>query len=144
MLQSEIDTFFMNHPLKERFFAFSAEERAGCAAVAERDVLAAVADCTLSGEKQQQFLNAAIAEQTVFLLLNPEYITGTYTRTAALSSGGESRKFSDVLSPLGQRAAALISPLLNGSFADAAAGENGEDAAAPGTASAVMLKLSRG
>lgn len=109
---SEIDAFFQEHPLKERYFSVDVSERAGVAAVAQRDVLAAVAGCTVSGEEAVEFLHAAIAEQTIFLMLNPEYLTGCYTAVSTLSSGGVSRKFSGTASPLGQRAAALIAPLL--------------------------------
>lgn len=107
-----IDDFFQDHPLKERYFACSEAERAGTAAVAERDILAATAHCKIESESDKAFLLAAIAEQTVFLMLNPEYLTGCYTRTSSLSSGGGTRRFSDTASPLGQRAAALIAPLL--------------------------------
>ena len=106
MTLNEIDSFFQNHPLKERYFAILDNERAGTAAVAERDVMAAVST------EDREFLNAAIAEQTIFLILNPEYLTGAYTHTQSLSSGGENRRFQTSVSPLGQRAAALIAPLL--------------------------------
>ena len=81
-------------PLSEKYFSFAEAERAGCAAVAERDVRAALLDTAVSAEDETMFVNAAIAEQTVFLLLNPEYLTGMYTRISALASAGESKKFS--------------------------------------------------
>lgn len=112
MTLNEIDSFFQNHPLKERYFAILDNERAGTAAVAERDVMAAVSHCEINGTEDREFLNAAIAEQTIFLILNPEYLIGAYTHTQSLSSGGENRRFQTSVSPLGQRAAALIAPLL--------------------------------
>ena len=114
---SEINSFFLNHPLREEYFGFSEAERSGCAAVAERDVTAAAADADLTVAGHQALFDAAVAEQTVFLLLNPEYLTGGRTGVTAVSSGGESRKFSASDSVLGQRAAALIVPLLEKSSA---------------------------
>ena len=76
MQLSEVDLFFTEHPLKESYFSFSETERAGTLAVAERDVRAVTAGCSFQGE-QLEFFQAAIAEQTIFLLLNPEYLTGT-------------------------------------------------------------------
>ncbi len=112
MLISEINTFFQSHPLKEHYFSVNESERAGTAAVAERDVLAAVSHCTVSSEEDRGFLNAAVAEQTIFLILNPEYLTGCYSHTQSIGSGADSRRFTSSSSPLGQRAAALIAPLL--------------------------------
>ena len=112
MLITEINAFFQNHPLKEQYFAANDIVRTGTAAVAERDVLAAVSQCTVSTDEERGFLNAAIAEQTIFLILNPEYLTGCYSHIQSIGSGGESRRFTVNSSPLGQRAAALIAPLL--------------------------------
>ena len=112
MQLSKVDEFFSAHPLKEQYFNFSGPERAGTAAVALRDVRSALAGYTVK-DSEQEFFEAAVAEQTIFLLLNPEYLTGAYTRTASLSSAGNSRKFSGQESVLGQRPAALIAPLLN-------------------------------
>ncbi len=111
----EIDEFFREHPLKESYFKFSESERSGIAAVAQRDVAAAVANVSEISESKQLLLDAAIAEQTVFLMLNPEYLTGTFTNVSAAGSGDNLRRYSGQSSPLGQRAAALIAPLLNGS-----------------------------
>lgn len=129
MTLTEIDSFFQNHPLKERYFAVLDNERAGTAAVAERDVMAAVSHCEITGTEDREFLNAAIAEQTIFLILNPEYLTGAYTHTQSLSSGGENRRFNTSNSPLGQRAAALISPLL----IKAAKDDSGSESDDPGS-----------
>ena len=108
---SKVDEFFSAHPLKEQYFNFSGPERAGTAAVALRDVRSALAGYTVK-DSEQEFFEAAVAEQTIFLLLNPEYLTGAYTRTASLSSAGNSRKFSGQESVLGQRPAALLASLL--------------------------------
>ena len=112
MLISEINSFFQSHPLKEHYFNVNESERAGTAAVAERDVMAAISHCTISTDEERGFLNAAIAEQTIFLILNPEYLTGCYSHASSVGSGGDARKFTSSSSPLGQRAAALIAPLL--------------------------------
>lgn len=112
MTLSEVDAFFQKHPLHDSYFKALNDERAGTLAVAERDVLAAVNHCEITTDQERSFLNAAIAEQTIFLLLNPEYLTGIYSHTQSLGSAGESRRFSSSASPLGQRAAALIAPLL--------------------------------
>ena len=109
----ETDNFFLVHPLKERYFSFGEAERSGIVAVAERDVRAAVAFHLPETGEEMDFFNAAIAEQTIFLMLNPEYLTGCYTRVNAVDSAGESLRFSDQKSLLGQRAAALLAPLLN-------------------------------
>lgn len=115
MTLTEIDTFFNNHPLKEKYFSFSESERAGCFAVAERDVTAAAARCLpLQSDETQRLFDAAVAEQTVFLMLNPEYLTGNYTRTESISSAGENRRFSEQNSVLGQRTAALLAALPEG------------------------------
>ena len=68
MLISEINSFFQSHPLKEHYFNVNESERAGTAAVAERDVMAAISHCTVSTDEERGFLNAAIAEQTIFLI----------------------------------------------------------------------------
>lgn len=113
MTLTETDTFFQNHPLKDKYFSFTDSERSACIAVAERDVTAALGNnLPLKNNALQELLDAAIAEQTVFLMLNPEYLTGSYTRTSAVTSAGESRRFSGQNSVLGQRAAALLEPLL--------------------------------
>lgn len=73
---SELDDFFQNHPLQQQYFQFTAAERSGAAAVAGRDVAAALEYRDVPAEKQE-FVTAAVAEQALFLLLNPEYLTGT-------------------------------------------------------------------
>lgn len=108
----ETDEFFREHPLKESYFKYSENERSGILAVAARDIQAAVSGIEPVNGDEKNFIDAAIAEQTIFLMLNPEYLTGKYTRTAAVGSGESMLRFSDQLSPLGQRAAALIAPLL--------------------------------
>lgn len=114
MQLQEIDSFFGQHPLKEQYFSAPESERSGCAAVAERDVRAAIAHLPEEiTSRYQEFIPAAIAEQTIFLLLNPEYLTGAYTRINSLSSAGNSCRFNGQESPLGQRAAALLSPLFS-------------------------------
>ena len=92
----EIDNFFLTHPLSEKYFSFSDVERAGCAAVAERDVRAVLLDVEISTDEEAAFVNPAIAEQTVFLLLNPEYLTGIYSRITAVSSAGETQAHAPV------------------------------------------------
>jgi hypothetical protein len=149
MLLKNTDDFFRDHPLKEQYFACSETERAGTAAVAERDILAATAHCKIESESDKEFLRAAIAEQTIFLMLNPEYLTGCYTRTASLSSGGGTRRFSDPASPLGQRAAALIAPLLAaseraGNNSGNEGGENGIEENGDGNNSTGTVRLWRG
>lgn len=89
---SDLDIFFQNHPLQEQYFQFSAAERAGAAAVAGRDVRAALNYMEIPTDRQDIF-TAAVAEQTLFLLLNPEYLTGS------------------AVPPLGPRPAALLKPL---------------------------------
>lgn len=132
------DEFFNEHPLKEHYFSFSEAERAGTLAVAERDILALLAGSKVT-EDEEPFFQAAIAEQSIFLLLNPEYLTGAYTRTVSISSSGHSRKFSGQESVLGQRAAALLTPILlriseeknkngeNNSGENGNTGNNGDD-----------------
>ena len=129
------DEFFNEHPLKEHYFSFSEAERAGTLAVAERDILALLAGSKVT-EDEEPFFQAAIAEQSIFLLLNPEYLTGAYTRTVSISSSGHSRKFSGQESVLGQRAAALLTPILlriseeknkNGENNSGDTGNNGDD-----------------
>ena len=117
MQLSKVDEFFSAHPLKEQYFNFSGTERAGTAAVALRDVRSVLAGYTIK-DSEQEFFEAAVAEQTIFLLLNPEYLTGAYTRTTSLSSAGNSRKFSGQESVLGQRTAALLAPLLENAAAE--------------------------
>lgn len=136
----EIDEFFREHPLKESYFKFSDAERAGIAAVAERDVTAAVANVPQISAKEQQLVDAAIAEQTVFLMLNPEYLTGIFTRIENIGSAGNSRRFSGQESPLGQRPAALIAPLLERSSS------TGSSSAAAGNREALppVISLLRG
>ena len=111
MQLSIADDFFNDHPLKEHYFSFSEAERAGTLAVAERDILALLAGNRIT-EAEREFFQAAIAEQSIFLMLNPEYLTGAYTRTVSISSSGYSRKFSGQESVLGQRAATLLNPIL--------------------------------
>ena len=113
MTISDIDAFFAAHPLGEQFSSFSAGERADAAVVAERDVFAAAGDVDLTVGRRRELYDAAIAEQTIFLLLNPEYLTGRNTRLTAESSAGESRRFSTPDAVLGQRAAALLAPLIS-------------------------------
>ena len=112
MLLSEINSFFQSHPLKEQFFSVNESERSGMALVAERDVMAAIGNRQIASAQEREFLNAAIAEQTIFLILNPEYLTGTFSHTQSVGSAGENRRFTSSSSPLGQRAAALIAPIL--------------------------------
>ena len=90
---SDLDIFFQNHPLQQQYFQFSAAARAGAAAVADRDVEAALEYRDIPEELAAAF-TAAVAEQALFLLLNPEYLTGTATP------------------PLGARPQALLKPLL--------------------------------
>ena len=127
----EIDEFFREHPLKESYFKFSESERSGIAAVAQRDVAAAIANVPEIPENKQLLVNAAIAEQTVFLMLNPEYLTGTYTNISAVGSGDNLRRYSGQSSPLGQRAAALIAPLLNGTAVKSDGSGDAEDILPP-------------
>ena len=89
---SEIETVLQLHPLKEQFFKYTADERAGAFAVAERDVHAALDNVTIRDEWREQF-RAAVAEQALFLLLNPEYLAGEKNEV------------------MGKRAAHLIQPL---------------------------------
>ena len=72
----QIDDYFRNHPLQEQYLKFSVSERTGAANVAARDVAAALDNAAVTGTEQDT-VSAAIAEQTIFLLLNPEYLTGT-------------------------------------------------------------------
>lgn len=111
MQLTEIDQFFNDHPLKKEYFSAGDSERSGCAAVAERDVLAALGGYEPEKAIEKELFRAAIAEQTIFLLLNPEYLTGAYTRINTLTSAGNTCRFNGQDSPLGQRAAALIAPL---------------------------------
>lgn len=129
----EIDNFFTNHPLAEKYFAFPEADRAGCAAVAQRDVRAALTGCPVSETEENELVFAAIAEQTIFLLLNPEYLVGSYTHLSAVVSAGESKRFTGSQAVLGQRPAALIAPLLNRKISADTAEET-----------AAMLNFSRG
>ena len=110
MQLSKVDEFFSAHPLKEQYFNFSGPERAGTAAVALRDVRSALAGYTVK-DSEQEFFEAAVAEQTIFLLLNPENLTGSCDALAAESSAGSSRSYRARQNPLCLRAAALIAPL---------------------------------
>ena len=139
----ETDAFFQEHPLKERYFSAGESERAGVLAVAERDVRAAVAGCVISGDEDNGFLRAAIAEQMIFLMLNPEYLTGCYTSLSSLASGGENRKFSSTVSPLGQRAAALIAPILAKSTSGETENSGAESNAGKDENFSGILKLTR-
>ena len=111
MLLEDLEKFFQDHPLKKEYFNHSDDERSGTFAVALRDIRALLGDYQPTDD-DMEFFRAAVAEQTLFLLLNPEYLTGVYAHTAALTAAGSSRKFSNSDSPLGQRAAALLAPLL--------------------------------
>lgn len=108
-----IDGYFRRHPLRARYFRFVAADRAGAAAVAERDVSAAL-DYAPVPEAQAEIFLAATAEQTLFLLLNPARLTGATDGVAAESSAGEHRSYRAASHPLGLRAAALIAPLQRG------------------------------
>ena len=94
-----IDNYFQNHPLSAEFFTFPAAERAGAAKVAEADVSAALDHLPVS-PAQTGIFEAAVAEQCLCLLLNPEMLTGGETDDRRVRRG-----------PLGLRAAALIAPL---------------------------------
>ena len=118
--------------------------------LSEIDERAAVAGCVIESDEDQEFLNAAIAEQTIFLMLNPEYLTGRYTGLTAIDSGSESRRFSTRSTvPLGERPAALIAPLLAAS-AGKNSGSSSENTSSPaddpenGTDFSGVLRLNRG
>lgn len=149
MLLSEINSFFQSHPLKEQYFSVNENERAGTALVAERDVMAALGHCTIASAQEREFLNAAIAEQTIFLILNPEYLTGAFSHTLSIASGGENRRFASSTSPLGQRAAALIAPILEkaangGNLADTTDSPSGGSGAADSDELPPIIRLCRG
>ena len=111
MQYQEIEKYFENHPLKEKFSSFPDDERRSCVSVAERDILAAIHPVVTQHSEADIFL-AAVAEQTLFLLLNPENLTGINSGVSAVSSAGESRKFGQAGAPLlGQRAAGLAGML---------------------------------
>ena len=105
-----IDRFFESHPLKEHYFRFADSDRKGACAVAERDVCAAAGFMEIPQAHGDVFL-AAVAEQAVFLLLNPENLTGSCDTLAAENSAGSSRSYRARQNPLCLRAAALIAPL---------------------------------
>ena len=97
-----IDNYFQNHPLSAQFLAFSATERAGAAKVAESDVSAALDYLPVPATRAEIF-QAAVAEQCLCLLLNPEMLAGR--EDASGKTSGVRR------APLCPRAAALIAPL---------------------------------
>lgn len=109
MQYSEIEKYLENHPLQEKFTSFSEKERCCCIRLAERDILTAIYPVRPRNSSEDEMFLAAVAEQTLFLLLNPEVITGSNTGISAVSSGSESRKFGPDGAPLlGQRAAAIV------------------------------------
>ncbi len=107
---STIDEFFESHPLKEHYFRFAADDRRGACAVAERDVCAAAGLLEIPPDREKMFL-PAVAEQCVYLLLNPIQLTGAADILDSESSAGSSRSFRMRKNPLCLRAAALLAPL---------------------------------
>ncbi len=107
---SAIDRFFESHPLQEYYFRFAENERKGACTVAERDARAAVGFMEIPENMSEIFLSA-VAEQSIFLLLNPANLTGAADHVAAENSAGSSRSFHSRKNPLCLRAAALLAPL---------------------------------
>ena len=105
-----IDRYFQTHPLSASYFGFSADDRRGAAAVAERDASAAL-DHEPVDEAHREVFAAAVAEQCLHLLLNPEKLTGRNDGVTSESSAGAHRSYREQPSPLCRRAAALLAPL---------------------------------
>lgn len=69
------DLFFSEHPLNKCYLKFPAEQRGSAIVTAERDVAAALGKEALDDTSDSR-VTAAVFEQAIFLLLNPEYLTG--------------------------------------------------------------------
>ena len=113
---STLNARLQEHPLNAACAGFTAAERSGAAAVAERDVLAALDGRAVPEALREQFLSAVV-EQCVFLLLNPEQLTGAADGVLAEAAAGTSRRCRERTSPLCLRAAALLAPLTAGEAA---------------------------
>jgi hypothetical protein len=107
---NEIDKFFETHPLKTEYFVFSELERAGVILIARRDIQAAL-DYAEIPEQYQEFFTAAVAEQSIYMLLNPAALTGSRDNIARENSAGNSRSYRESDTPLCVRTAALLAPI---------------------------------
>ena len=114
---NDIDNFFNIHPLKEAYFSFNESDRKGAMAVAQRDVMAALNYAEIQNSILET-VTAAIAEQSVYLLLNPTVLTGAADIIARENSAGNQRVYRERLTPLCIRAAALLKPLLENMSSD--------------------------
>ena len=83
---------------------------ASALSVAQTDVMTAFDTENIPGE-YRQLLISAVAEQTIFLLLNPEYLTGKYDNISSENISGSRRDFQDDPSLLCRRAAMIIAKL---------------------------------
>ena len=107
---TEADNFFQTHPLREKYLSFTDNERSSTLNVAQTDVMTAF-DSDDIPEEYRDLLISAVAEQTIFLLLNPEYLTGKYENISSENVSGSRRDFQDDPSLLCRRAAMIIAKL---------------------------------
>lgn len=77
---SDSDKFFLIHPLSGCYGGFSEAEKEAALHIAECDVSAALGVPELPADAPWFTLNA-VYEQMIFLLLNPEHLTGRTSGT---------------------------------------------------------------
>ena len=107
---TETDNFFQTHPLREKYLSFTENERLSTLNVAQTDVMTAL-DTGDIPDKYRNMLISAVAEQTIFLLLNPEYRIGKYDNISSENIAGSRRDFQSNPSLLCRRAAMIIAKL---------------------------------
>jgi len=85
-----VDAYFGNHPLGGRYLGFDAEARSAALAAARRDILASLGREAESDD--DAFAAAAVCEQTLHILLHPEFLTAPEPQLASESVNGIGRR----------------------------------------------------
>lgn len=87
--ETYLEKYFASHPLAEKFLSAESALRTAAFAAARRDILAVLGR---EPEEEQELAAAALCEQTVYILLHPEYLSDNGAEIASESVEGIGRR----------------------------------------------------
>ena len=87
--ESYLEKYFARHPLSDKFLAAESSLRSAAFAAARRDLLAVLGR---EPDESEELAAAALCEQTLHILLHPEYFSAAEQELASESVSGIGRR----------------------------------------------------